>query len=527
VPFSYPVIFFPAAAPYTRPMHVLDKLLIEAVNLGADSLQFRPGQPPLAYVSQKPHRLGRITYDAARVRNLLESVLSEADRASFVGTGQIDAHYVPDTDTGLGPFELRVRRTPQGPAVALRATTAQAAPALSIEPTGTVKPQALAPPIDSVVHTEAPASPDDPGIEWGWPTHSVRALLEAVVERGASDLILSSGANARVRHKSGYQAIDGAIWDDAGILESLGDEINDRRRATLEAEGSVDLAYEFRSKSGQRCRFRVNLFRQMNGLAVAFRPIWERVPSPSTLHLPPNLMELADYPYGLVLITGPTGSGKSTTLSTMIEHINNHHEKHIITLEDPIEYLFTNNRSFVHQREVGVHVSSFSHGLRAALREAPDVILVGEMRDRETIAAALTAAETGHLVLSTLHSGSAAQAIDRIIDIFPEHQQSQVRIQISDVLRTIVTQRLLPRADGEGRVPAIELVRINYALSNLIRDKRTHQFTTQLQTGRKEGMVPFDQSLSELVRDGLITRETALRSARDRRYLETQLNNAG
>lgn len=504
-------------------MRALDKLLTQAVALGADSLQFRPGQPPLAYVDKQPRPLSRAPFDASRVRHLLEGVLSEADRATFVGSGKLDGHYLPDPELELPAFELRVRRTSQGPAVALRPTESEPTEAaLSLEPSGTVQPP-QPPPIESVVLDEAPARPEIPDLEWGWPTDSVSHLLEAAVERRASDVVLSSGRPARIRFRGGYEAIPGAIWDDAGILAALDDELNDRRRDELETSGSVDLAFQFQTRTGFRCRFRVNLFRQLDGLAVAFRPIWDEVPDVDSLNLPRVLLDLAEFPYGLVLMTGPTGSGKSTTLSTLIEHINTQHEKHILTLEDPIEYLFRNKRSFVHQREVGRHVSSFATGLRAALREAPDVILVGEMRDLETVAAALTAAETGHLVLSTLHSGSAAQAIDRIIDIFPEHQQSQVRTQLSDVLRAIVTQRLLPRADGRGRVPAIELVRVNYAVSNLIRDKRTHQFTTQIQTGRQEGMIPFDQSLGELVRDGLISRETALRSARDRRHLETVL----
>ncbi|MCB9524888.1 MAG: PilT/PilU family type 4a pilus ATPase [Myxococcales bacterium] len=397
----------------------------------------------------------------------------------------------------------RARQTPNGPAVAFRPGAAVAA----AEP----------------VAARAPAAPAAaaPG-EWGWPTEDVDALLSAVVERRAADLLLSSGREARVRIMGGFERIPGAVFDDQRILAVFGDDFTAERRETLEHKGNVDLAYQLTHR-GRRHRFRVNVFRQMDGLAAAFRPIWDTVPTLQDLNLPPQLLELAEFPYGLVLMTGPTGSGKSTTLATLIEHLNRTWQRHIVTLEDPIEYVFSQGQSIVHQREVGHHVHSFATGLRAALREAPDVILVGEMRDLETIAAALTAAETGHLVLSTLHSGSAAQAIDRIIDIFPEHQQGQVRIQLADVLRAIVTQRLLPRADRPGRIPAIELVKVNYAFSNLIRDKRTHQFQTQIQTGRNEGMIPFDVSLVDWVRRGAVDPEVALRAARDRRFVEAQL----
>ncbi len=483
----------------------LDDLLRVALDHGADSLQFRPGARPLAYIGKRPMPLDHPEVDGPWIGALIGRLTSDAEQASFVGTGQLDGTYAPAPDRGLAAMSFRARRTPQGPALAFRPRSLAAA-------------QPAPPP-------RAPAAPAPPSLapaDWGWPTESLDALLAAVIDRQASDLVVSNGEPTRVRVASGFQSIPGAIFDDARLLAVFGDHLTPERRQTLDRTGNVDLAYQV-FVGGARHRFRVNIFRQMNGLAAAFRPIWTRVPGLDELHLPASLLEFAEFPYGLVLMTGPTGSGKSTTLSTLIEHINLRHERHIITLEDPIEYLFANQRSIVHQREIGQHVDSFSGGLRAALREAPDVILVGEMRDLETIAAALTAAETGHLVLSTLHAGSAAQAIDRIIDVFPEHQQGQVRIQLADVLRGIVTQRLLPRLDAPGRVPAIELVKANYAVSNLIRDKRTHQLPTQIQTGRSEGMIPFDLSLVTLVEQGLVDVDVALRSARDRRFVEGQL----
>lgn len=349
-------------------------------------------------------------------------------------------------------------------------------------------------------------------------------LLDRTLARGASDLLISSDHNATMRIAGEWVAVPGTVFDEPGILDALRDVMTPARNAVLEETGSVDLALEHERPGGRRPRrFRVNVFRQLTGLAVAFRPVWDTVPSLSQLNLPDAVAPLVDLPFGLVLATGPTGAGKSTTLSALIELINTARSKHIITLEDPIEYVYERKKSFIHQREVGVHVESFAVGLKAALRESPDIILVGEMRDLDTISAALTAAETGHLVLSTLHTGSVAQAVDRMIDVFPEHKQSQVRIQLSDVLRAVIAQRLLPTVDGQHRVPAIELVHVNYAFANLIRDRKTHIFTSQIQATRKDGNIPFDTSLAMLVQQGLVSRETALRAAHDPQYLMTQI----
>jgi twitching motility protein PilT len=361
----------------------------------------------------------------------------------------------------------------------------------------------------------------------GWPSEGIHALLAAAYTRRASDVLVSSHTAARVRRRVDYEVVPGAHYDAATLLAALGDALTPARRATLDREGSVDLAIVVRAQSGLLCRFRVNLFRQLSGLSAAFRPIWDTVPSFAELNLPHEMLDFTDLNHGLVLITGATGSGKSTTLSAMVEHINTTRQRHIITLEDPIEYVFRERQSILHQREVGEHVASFAHGLRSALRESPDVILVGEMRDIETISAAMTAGETGHLVLSTLHAGSVQQALDRLVDVFPEAAQSQMRVQVSETVRAVVSQRLLPRADQIGRVPAVEIVRMNTAVSNLVREQRTHQLTSVMQTQRSEGMRPLDISLAELCRQGLITRDVALRSARDRRALEATLGLIG
>ncbi|MBU0550316.1 PilT/PilU family type 4a pilus ATPase [Myxococcota bacterium] len=467
-------------------MATLHDLLKELVDSDADSLQFRAGQPPLLFINREARPIGMIPLEHKAIEGFLTQLLDNPARATLMGLGQADGHYT----NALGRFDFRVRDSQDGYGIAFRYTPPAA---------------------------EATKEATEPEVLIAWPKDSIHALLSRVYEERAADLVVSNGLEARVRTAAGFVAVRDAIFSDQAIREALKAQLTPEREARLSETGSLDLALELRV-DGRQQRFRVNLFRQRGGLAAAFRPIWDQIPGLSTLNIPEALLSYADIPYGLVLVTGPTGSGKSTTISALVEHINATRARHIITLEDPIEYVFSQKRSMIHQREVGVHVDAFSSGLRAALREAPDVIFLGEMRDLQTISAALTAAETGHLVLSTLHSGSAAQAIDRIIDIFPEHQQMQVRIQLSDVLRGIITQRLLPTTK-KRRIPAFELVKTNYALANLIRERRTHQFSTVIQTHQKEGMVPFDLSLARLVNEGLVEREEALRCARDQKYL--------
>ena len=294
----------------------------------------------------------------------------------------------------------------------------------------------------------------------------------------------------------------------------------------MESAGSVDLPWVAPDVDEGPQRFRVNVFTQAHGLAVALRPINRHAPSFAELNLPDSIGGLVGASGGMVLVVGPTGSGKSSTLAAMLETVNRTCARHVITLEDPIEFVYQPRRCLIHQREVGTHVESFSAGLRAALRECPDMILVGEMRDRETVAMALTAAETGHLVLSTLHSGSASMAIDRIVDIFPEHQQGQIRQQVAGSLRAVLTQQLLSGVRPGTRYPAIELLTVNYAVGALIREGKTHQLASQIQTGREDGMVAFEASLFELLRAGKIAREVAVAAARDPAELQRRLREA-
>lgn len=340
------------------------------------------------------------------------------------------------------------------------------------------------------------------------PAGDLDRLLATVDRLDASDLILSSGVDAWVRVAGSMQAIPDSALSESQILEAFELEAD-----VLGAEGSIDFAIE---RGG---RFRVNVFRQSNGIAAALRPIRSEPPSFEALHLPPALYQLAEYRNGLVLVAGTAGSGKSTTLAALIEHVNAHHARHIITLEDPIEYRYQNKRSLIHQREVGTQVADFPTGLRAALRESPDVLLVGELRDRETIAAAITAAETGHLVLGTIHASCAMVAIDRIIDIFPSDQQRQVRYQLASILRATLTQQLVASPLPPGRVPALELMRSTSAIAANIRDDKTYQLQSAIQTGRRSGMMTLELSLAGLVRSGRVLRGEAEAVAKDQALL--------
>lgn len=273
----------------------------------------------------------------------------------------------------------------------------------------------------------------------------------------------------------------------------------------LTDSGELDLSYQLDGMA----RFRINVFLQQGRISFAARMIPSDIPTIEQLNMPSVLENMAVKPYGLILVTGPTGSGKSTTLAAMIDYINRHHAKHIITLEDPIEYVHQHRKSIVHQREIESDTRSFSSGLRAALRQDPDVILVGEMRDLETISTALTAAETGHLVMATLHTNNAPQTINRIIDVFPPHQQKQIRIQLSTVLEGIVSQRLFTKMDGAGRIAATEVLLNLPAVANLIRNEKVEQIQNVMQTSRSQGMHTLEMSINQLLSSGIISPDAA------------------
>jgi len=309
--------------------------------------------------------------------------------------------------------------------------------------------------------------------------------------------------------------IDGVLYETQYSLSILEKRemilslLTDKQCKKVENAVDVDTSYE--TEGG--IRHRVNVYYQQQQLTAAIRLLNDKIPTFEELLLPEALRTLANEPRGLILVTGPTGSGKSTTLAAMVDYINERKACHILTIEDPVEYVYTQNMAMIHQRNVGEDVDSFSNALKSAMREDPDVILVGEMRDFETISAAITAAETGHLVLSTLHTTGAAMTVDRIIDVFPPHSQQQIRTQLAGVLKGVITQALLPHASGTGRIAAFEIMLGTDAVSTLIRENKGHQLNSIIQTSARQGMILLDDYLAKLVRNGAITMETALERA--------------
>jgi twitching motility protein PilT len=358
-------------------------------------------------------------------------------------------------------------------------------------------------------HAAAPVAPAMPRIgvaATGMPLH-VDDLLRYAVKVGASDLHLTAGMPPTIRLHGALRPMEevGPI-DNETLRELIYGILTQRQREQFEAEQELDTSHEIAGVG----RFRVNVCLQRGTMAVALRPIPANVPDFSVLGVPESVSAFANLRRGLVLVTGPTGSGKSTTLASLIDIINRTRPLHVVTVEDPIEFIHDHKRCIVTQREVGQDTASFAEALRRALRQDPDVILVGEMRDLETISTALTAAETGHLVLATLHTQDAPSTIDRIIDVFPPNQQEQIRIQLSAALVGVVTQQLVPTVDGRGRCVACEVLVCTPAVQNLIRAAKTHQIYSLMQTGAQYGMQTMDQSLALLVRQTKVSQAVAL-----------------
>ncbi|MBS1721314.1 MAG: type IV pilus twitching motility protein PilT [Armatimonadetes bacterium] len=328
-------------------------------------------------------------------------------------------------------------------------------------------------------------------------------LLHHVVDLGSSDLHLCVGSAPIVRLDGGLKRLNYDEFAPNVIQRMLYEILSDDNIKKFETTLELDFSYQL----PRRARFRVNIYREKGALAAAFRLIPQRIPTVEELNLPPILKKLTEKPRGLILVTGPTGSGKSTSLAAMINHINETRDSHIITIEDPIEYLHQHKNSIINQRELGGDTRAFSNALRACLREDPDVLLVGEMRDVETISLAITAAETGHLVFATLHTNNAAESVDRMIDVFPPGQQEQIRVQLSNNIQAIISQQLLPKASGKGRVPANEIMIASPAIRNLIREGKTHQIMSMIQTSGGMGMITMDQCLRDLFLKGQVTQE--------------------
>ena len=349
---------------------------------------------------------------------------------------------------------------------------------------------------------------------------NVQAYLEQAVEQNASDLFIVAGEAVSMKKE--------------GVIVP----VNDNRLMPEDSEALVRELYELAERPIDRCitagdddfsvsltglaRFRVNTYRQRGSLAAVIRIVSFGIPDWKKMEIPEEIMKMAQLSRGMALVTGPAGSGKSTTLACVVDAVNNTRNAHIITIEDPIEYLHRNNMSIISQRELAMDTTSYVTALRASLRQAPDVILLGEMRDVETIQTAMTAAETGHLLISTLHTVGAVNTIDRIIDVFPPAQQQQIRIQLAQVLKTVVSQQLLPTTDGK-MVPAFEIMHLNNAVRTLVRDSRIHQIDSVIQTSAAEGMISMDESILRLFKAGRVSKETALRYAMNPDQLQKKL----
>lgn len=345
----------------------------------------------------------------------------------------------------------------------------------------------------------------------------IEELVRTAAGLGASDIHIVAGLPPKMRHNGRIQAISAqplSREDCAGLARELAGEAFESVAEIGELDRGATIA---------GMRVRVNLFRQQGSFSAALRILSEKIPPLESLGLPPAVLRFPEFRQGIVLVTGETGSGKSTTLAAILQRINESRQEHILTLEDPIEYVYTPAESIVNQRQIGTDTRSYADGLRAALREDPDVLLIGEMRDFETIETALTAAETGHLVFATLHTNSAVDAVDRIVGVFPEARQPQIRLQLSTTLRAVLSQQLLPELRGQGRVLAAELLIMNPALANLIREGKTQQMYSFLLSGAKDGSVTMDNCLLELLRSRRISSDTALAACFDRESLRKRM----
>ena len=506
----------------------IDPLLGIVAMKKASGVVLSSGQIPALLMGGARSPLTMPPLSPEMMEDLLAELLSSEERTLLVGTGTVESTYL---SSGQGSFQLRARQGDGKVTVTLSKGGARPTPASPpSQPRGSVSTplvaETLAPRAER--RREPDTTPPRPlmtaGDDPARLDPRLQALLDLAVARGASDLLLSSGARPLER-------IDGELVESYGLAPA--DEeirgffrplLSDERWRRFESTGNVDFAFtHHRRETGDLVRVRANLFRHVGGVGAALRPLRCAIPTLADLQLPDMLAELAEIRHGLVLVTGATGSGKSTTIAALLEHLNRTRSCHIVTLEDPIEYLHRPRRALIHQREVGLHVDSFATGLRAALRENPDVLLVGEMRDAETIRLTLTAAQTGHLVLSTLHSANVIMAIERVIDVFRDSEKLHVRQELAVSLRHVIAQQLLPGAQG-GRVPALEMLTVNHAVAAQIRDGRTHMLATQMEIGGAEGMISLERTLADLVVDGKVTRAAAVAAAADRAALQRLLD---
>ena len=451
----------------------------------------------------------------------------EPSPAASWGHFGADALIAEPSPVGMPSFESIAFGTPRGPVphaggLPVTATTPAPAAATAFPGPGIPAPTLVAPvvpdrPLDRILDEPVPSAtlPEagiDPILAPDTADRDLIAALSEVLRSRASDLHLTSNAPPMLRIDGGLRAVEGSVaWSADRVREALYSLLTEHQKKVFERDLELDFAFTVTANA----RFRVNFYQQRGDIGAAFRIIPTEIKNLTELGVPATVAEFSKLARGLVLVTGPTGSGKSTTLAALIDLVNRTRADHIVTVEDPIEFLHGNHRSLVNQREVGEDTHSFASALKHVLRQDPDVILVGELRDLETISVALTAAETGHLVFATLHTQDAAQTIDRVIDVFPPHQQGQVRAQLAATLRGVVCQTLVKRASGKGRIVATEVLVTTPAVANLIREGKTYQIASSMQAGRDLGMYTMDQHLAELVDAGSISYAAGLEKAHD------------
>ena len=486
-------------------MTAIDSLLNILMQLGGTELKLGSDRRPQMFTEDAELPLTMPAMSEDGIRELLGDLWT-SHAAALKEQGELR---LPYRSTELGTFAVRLSRLDDSRLeVAFRRDGVRPRPP---DPPATNAPRARA---------EIDAASAESGLETDQLPPSLITLLARAVSAGASDLHLSPQQAPIVRINGTLRVLEGEpSFDTAALLDS-------RPRLQRITDGvSVDRAVDVPGVG----RVRVNVYASAEGLCAAVRILRTDVPSLSDLNLPPQLEPLVDFPHGLVIICGPAGSGKSTTLAALVQRALRAEPQVVVTLEDPIEYVIRPMRSagLVRQREVGTHVRDFATGLRDALREDPDILLIGEMRDPETISLALTAAETGQLVFASLHSRTAPSAVERIVDAYPPERQRQIRVQLADALRAVISQRLLPTADGTGRLPAVELLRVTHGVANLIRDGRTAQIVNALQSGGNDGMLVLERSLTDLVRAKRVRREDAIAAANDVNTLGEYLRAAG
>jgi len=497
----------------------IDDLISRLHDADAERLVLRAGRPPLLVARDETRPVGDDRLTPSRVKRFVEKLRTRVDGEVAGSNGRVRFRSSPPAgrvrvQAELGDDSARALIHPEGE----RAPRQEAGRESDGSDNGTAPPESESRAEDGA-SADARVDVRDPD----GPEGRLRGLMRKLVERGGSDLHVSAGERPFIRVDGEMGMLEGepaiSPEETREMVLSIAPE---RNRKEFEETRDTDFAYEIEGVA----RFRCNAFMDRTGVGGVFRQIPSEIWTAEKLDLSDSVLELCELPKGLVVVTGPTGSGKSTTLAAMIDYINRHRSDHIITIEDPIEFTHENKGCLVNQREVGIHTEGFKVALRAALREDPDIVLIGEMRDLETVEIALETAETGHLVFGTLHTNTAPSTVSRVIEQFPAEQQNQIRAMLSESLKGVIAQTLCKRKEG-GRIAAMEILLINSAASNLIREGKSFQLPSVMQTSGQDGMKTLNDSLIELVEDGIVTREEARRNAIDKKDFDRALDRSG